>query len=97
MKGGGTGSVCPASVGLPRAYPWLAWAGPFTYDIGPVSGAFGRRSLLGVRTVQIYEASVSFVVRALVVSAQWAARCHRQRAHGQPSDSGIKHSAGDRR
>jgi hypothetical protein len=32
---------------------------------------------LGVSTVEIYEASVSLIVRALVVSARWAARSRR--------------------
>ena len=39
------------------------------YDLGPLGGAFGRRSLfsLGVSRMEIYEASVSLIVRALVV------------------------------
>jgi putative transposase len=47
---------------------------PFLYHLGPVGGAFGRRFFFGSHAVEIYEASVSLMVRAMVVSARWAAR-----------------------
>jgi hypothetical protein len=45
--------------------------------MGPVGGAFGRRFFFGSHAVEIYEASVSLMVRAMVVSARWAARSRR--------------------
>jgi hypothetical protein len=37
----------------------------------------GAALYFGVSTVEIYEASVSLIVRALVVSARWASRKRR--------------------